>query len=99
MYFFFQNFTCFCVFTNAHFFSHTYFLARTFESMPLGVACIRILSKGSSHLIHDNNGLLFQDTHLVLQVLTNIENYLVEEERRMIEKDKKCKFEFSSKRE
>ena len=58
-----------------------------------------IIQKGSSHLIHDNNGLLFQDTHLVLQVLTNIENYLVEEERRMIEKDKKCKFEFSSKRE
>ena len=35
---------------------------------------------------------LVQDTGLALQVLSNIETYLVEEEIRMIKLDKNCKF-------
>jgi hypothetical protein len=37
---------------------------------------------------------LEQDTGLALQVLTNIETYLVEEEIRMIKLDKNCKLTF-----
>jgi hypothetical protein len=33
-----------------------------------------------------------QDSSLALQVLTNIETYLVEEEIRMVKLDKNCKY-------